>query len=127
MCSRVGSNGGRRGLRAGRLTNHRSALTMDRQARMRSLVDENIGFVERTLRGAGVPAAELDDEIQRTFITVARRLGDVQPGAERSFLFQVAVNLAAHARRKLARRREVLSDQLPEGLHALGTPEDLVD
>jgi RNA polymerase sigma-70 factor (ECF subfamily) len=100
---------------------------MDIQTRMRAMVDEHLGFVERTLRGAGVPAAELDDEIQRTFIIVARRLGDVQPGAERSFLFQVAVNLAAHARRKLARRREVLSDRLPDGIHALGTPEDLVD
>ena len=54
-----------------------------------------------------MPPSELDDEVQRTFITVARRIADVRAGAERSFLFQVAINMAAHARRDLARRREV--------------------
>src|SRR5580765_5500917 len=83
-------------------------------ARMRSMVDEHFRFVARTLRREGVPLSDLDDEIQRTFIIVAGKLGDVQHGAERSFLFRVAVNTAAHARRTLARRREVLQDRMPE-------------
>jgi RNA polymerase sigma-70 factor (ECF subfamily) len=98
---------------------------MDREVRIRWMVDEYIGFVARTLRKAGVPAADLDDEIQRTFITVSRRLDDVDLGAERSFLFQVAVNLASHSRRKMARRREVLDDSPPERVDALSTPEHL--
>jgi RNA polymerase sigma-70 factor (ECF subfamily) len=89
------------------------------------MVDEYVDFVARTLLKGGVPQAELDDEIQRTFITVARRLDDVDLGAERSFLFQVAVNLASHSRRKLARRREVLEDSPPERIEALATPEHL--
>lgn len=97
----------------------------DRQARIRWMVDEYLDFVARTLRKAGVPAADLDDEVQRTFITVARRLDDVDLGAERSFLFQVAINLASHSRRKLARRREVLDDRLPERVEAYATPEHL--
>lgn len=99
---------------------------MDDPSRMRLLVDEHYGFVERTLRKAGVPPSELDDEVQRTFITLARRIADVRLGAERSFLFQVAINTAAHARRDLARRREVLpGDLTPERIEALATPEYL--
>jgi RNA polymerase sigma-70 factor (ECF subfamily) len=99
----------------------------DPQRRIRAMVDEHVGFVARTLTRAGVPSSELDDEIQRTFIVVSRRLDDVENGAERSFLFQVAVNLASHARRKLARRREILEDQPPERIEALATPEHLTD
>ena len=99
---------------------------MDNQSRIRWMVDEHFDFVARTLRKAGVPPSELDDEVQRTFITVARRIDDVDLGAERSFLFQVAVNTAAHARRDLARRREVLpGDLTPERIEALATPEYL--
>jgi RNA polymerase sigma-70 factor, ECF subfamily len=99
----------------------------DKQARIRWMVDEYIDFVGRTLRKAGVPPSELDDEVQRTFITVARRIDDVDLGAERSFLYQVAVNLASHSRRKLARRREVLDDHLPERVEVHATPEHLTD
>ena len=97
----------------------------EQQARIRWMVDEYVDFVARTLLKGGVPHADVDDEIQRTFITVARRLDDVDLGAERSFLFQVAVNLASHSRRKLARRREVLEDSPPERVEALATPEHL--
>jgi RNA polymerase sigma-70 factor (ECF subfamily) len=74
-----------------------------------------------------VPQSELDDEIQRTFIAVSRRLEDVQLGSERSFVFQVAVNMASHARRNLARRREVCTDELPDEIHVQATPENLTE
>ena len=95
----------------------------DLQTRMRSIVREHVGFVTRVLDKAGVPQADLDDAIQRTFIIVTRRLDDVHAGAEKSFLYQVAVNVAAHARRNLARRREVSSDQLNDQVLAHTTPE----
>jgi len=94
---------------------------------VRALVDEHVRFVTHTLRKAGVPGSDLDDEIQRTFIAVAGRLDDVKPGAERSFLFQVAINMAAHARRRLARRREVFNDSAPERIEAYATPERLTE
>jgi RNA polymerase sigma-70 factor (ECF subfamily) len=94
-------------------------------SRMRAMVEDNILFVTRTLKKAGVPPSELDDEVQRTFLVAARRLDDVQLGAERSFLYQVALNTAAHLRRKLARRREVTEEQMPERIEALATPEHL--
>ena len=99
----------------------------ERQARMRSIVQEHVGFVARVLEKAGVPHAEVDDGIQRTFITVTRRLDDVQLGSEKSFVFQVAINVAAHARRNLARRREVFGDQLDDMIHAPTTPEQIAE
>lgn len=102
-------------------------VTSDRHARIRGLVEEHIELVTRTLRNAGVPPADLDDEVQRTFIIAVRRLDDVQPGAERAFLCQVALNLAWHARRSFARRREIPSDQLPEPVETRATPEELFD
>jgi RNA polymerase sigma-70 factor (ECF subfamily) len=98
-----------------------------RDARLRGMVDRYVDFVARVLRNAGTPDAEIDDEVQRTFITAARRLDDVRPGAEKGFLFKIALNLAAHARRTLARRREVLAEEAPERNETFPTPEQLTD
>ena len=95
--------------------------------RVRAFVDSHIAFVTRVLRRAGTPRAEIDDEVQRTFIVATRRLDDIHPSAERSFLFRTALNLAAHAKRKVARRREVDSDQAAEQVERLATPEALTD
>lgn len=102
-------------------------LPSDRHARLRTMVDEHLKTVARTLRRAGVPSSDLDDEIQRTFMVAASRIDDVQVGSERSFLIQVAQNLASHARRKMARRREVMDGNLPERIEAVATPEFLAD
>jgi RNA polymerase sigma-70 factor, ECF subfamily len=102
------------------------AQALERESRLRRMVDEHIDFVARVLRNAGTPVAEIDDEVQRTFITVARRLDDVRIGSEKSFLLQTALNVAAHARRTAARRREVSADEAPE-LVDLSTPEQLAD
>jgi len=104
-----------------------SGTAMNREARLRWMVDEHIDFVARVLRNAGTPLSEMDDEVQRTFITAARRLDDVRPGAERSFLLQTALHVAAHARRTAARRREVLSEESPELIDPAQTPEQLAD
>lgn len=92
---------------------------------MRAMVDQHMDFVTRTLRRAGVPQAELDDEVQRTFIIVADRLERIEPGAEKAYLYQVASNVAWHARRGIARRREVLAEDPPETVEAFETPEYL--
>jgi len=99
----------------------------DRNARLRRMVDDYVDFVARVLRNAGTPQADIDDEVQRTFITAARRLDDVRPGSEKAFLFRIALNLAAHARRTIARRREVRADEAPERVDTVGTPERLTD
>src|SRR4051812_3540681 len=104
-----------------------AAAARERDTRLRGMVDRYVDFVARVLRNAGTPDAEIDDEVQRTFITAARRLDDVRPGAEKGFLFKIALNLAAHARRTLARRREVLAEEAPERNETFPTPEQLTD
>ena len=104
-----------------------AATKRARNERLRGMVDEYVDFVARVLRNAGTPQAEIDDEVQRTFIVAARRLDDVRPGAEKSFLFRIALNLAAHVRRSIARRREVLSEEPPERIESVATPEHLTD
>jgi RNA polymerase sigma-70 factor (ECF subfamily) len=99
----------------------------EREARLRGMVDDHLDFVARVLRNAGTPQADVDDEVQRTFIIAARRLDDVRPGAEKGFLFRIALNLAAHVRRTMARRREVSGDEAPERVEAFATPEQLTD
>jgi RNA polymerase sigma-70 factor (ECF subfamily) len=92
---------------------------------MSALVREYVGLVAHTLAREGVFGPDVDDEIQRTFIAASTRLNDVRPGAEGSFLCQVARNIAAHARRTHARRRETPSDTPPELRDDCGTPEDV--
>jgi RNA polymerase sigma-70 factor, ECF subfamily len=58
--------------------------------------------VWRLLRRFGVPPSQLDDAAQEVFWVAVRRLGDVQPGRERAFLYGVALRIASN----LHRRRE---------------------
>ena len=104
-----------------------TTIAAERSARLRRMVDDHIDFVARVLRNAGTPLTEIDDEVQRTFITAARRIDDVRIGSERGFLLQTALHQAAHARRTAARRREVLVGEVPEVPGYVATPEDLSD
>lgn len=97
------------------------------QARLRWIVDTHIDFVARVLRNAGTPEPEIDDDVQRTFIIVARRLQDVRPGSEKSFLLKTALYVAAHARRTVARRREVPTEITAEIVDSAAGPEHLID
>jgi len=96
-----------------------------RDARLRQLVDDYVGLVARVLRNAGTAEADIDDDVQRVFIALANRLDDVRVGAEKSFLIQTAFNMAAHARRTAARRREIVTDQPPERIDAFAGPEEM--
>ncbi len=104
-----------------------SPRTSLREMRVRGMVDRYLDFVVRVLRSAGTPVTEIQDDVQRTFIAAARRLDDVHPGAEAKFLLQVALRVAAHSRRSMARRREVSDDQLPERMDSLAMPDQLTD
>lgn len=106
-----------------------SAVTRanERETRLRGLVDRYVDFVARVLRNAGTPEAEIDDDVQRTFIAVSNRLDDVRPDAEKSFLLQTALRMAAHARRTLARRREVHDSDAQLRLQGPLHPEQMLD
>ena len=104
-----------------------ASAARDQEARLRDIVESHIDFVARVLRNAGSPSAEIDDDVQRTFIIAARKLEDVRPGAEKSFILRVALNVAAHARRTLARRREVTVEPTLEMADAAASPEQIAD
>ena len=68
----------------------------ERELRLRQLVDSHVPLVARILRNAGTADADIDDDVQRVFITLSNRLDDVRVGAEKSFLVQTALHMAAH-------------------------------
>ena len=102
-----------------------SCRQADRQRRVRALICDHTAFVTRILRGGGVAQSDVADEVQRTFISAARRIDDIRPGAERGFLFSVATKVAAHARRAYARRPEILSGVVPESVEVRRGPEEV--
>ncbi len=99
----------------------------ERESRLRQLVDKHVGHVARILRNAGTSEADIDDDVQRVFIALSNRLDDVRVGAEKSFLFQTALHMAAHSRRTAARRREILTDRTPEMVDSFAGPEEMAN
>lgn len=67
--------------------------------RFEAMYEEHFGFVWRTLRRLGLPAAAAEDAAQDTFVIFHRKLGDVRPGAAKSFLFGIARRVASDHRR----------------------------
>jgi RNA polymerase sigma-70 factor (ECF subfamily) len=70
------------------------------------LVRDNYAFVWRLLRRLGLPVGDADDAAQQVFLSVAKKMGAIQPGRERAFLYGVALHIAKRARRSVGRRRE---------------------
>jgi RNA polymerase sigma-70 factor, ECF subfamily len=79
------------------------------EARLRAAFEREFAFVWRSLRRLGVAEAQLRDASQQVWIVVARRLEEIEPEAERSFLFGTALRVAAEVRRSAARRREAVA------------------
>jgi RNA polymerase sigma-70 factor, ECF subfamily len=78
----------------------------ERDARLAEMVDGHFELVWRLVRRLGVPASDADDAAQQVFMIATRRLQDIVPGRERTFLYGAAIRVAANARRGRRRRRE---------------------
>jgi RNA polymerase sigma-70 factor, ECF subfamily len=74
--------------------------------RLRASVGAHLGAVWRVLRRHGVPAGDADDAAQKVFLVLSRKMSDVAPGRELSFLLRTAVHVASDVRRTRRRRRE---------------------
>lgn len=74
---------------------------------IRSLFDAHAPFVWRVLARAGVRDADLQDALQETFVVVAQKLdqldAEIRPT---TWLYGIAVRVAANQRRKARRKRE---------------------
>jgi RNA polymerase sigma-70 factor (ECF subfamily) len=95
--------------------------------RLEALVRRELGPVWRLLRRMGLESSEADDATQQVFIVAARRLGDIAPERERSFLFSTAVHVGQKAHRKRTRLRETDDDALDELRDSVPGIDELLD
>lgn len=95
--------------------------------RLSALMRDGFDAVWRLLRRLGLPADAADDAAQEVFLVAARRLGEITPGSERSFLYGAALRIAQTARRRLSRdaQRHVQLDDTR--IAATPTPEAALD
>ncbi len=95
--------------------------------RVTALVKAHFDFVWRVVRRFGVPESAADDAAQQVFMVLARRIADVDLGAERTFLFRTALNVAGDAARARARNRERTEDGIDAAVDPHPNPEDKLD
>ena len=95
-------------------------------ARITAVVRTNHDFIWRLLRRLGIPEANVDDATQQVFCVAARRIDEIAPGSERSFLFGTAVRVASDDRRS-AHHREQPDGELDRHMSPGPDPEDLAE
>ncbi|HKO51060.1 MAG TPA: sigma-70 family RNA polymerase sigma factor [Polyangiaceae bacterium] len=83
--------------------------TTEQALDLRALFTTHYGSIWRLLRRLGVHRAQLDDASQEVFWVAARRASDIRAGSEHSFLYGVALRVAAQEARK-QRASEPLAD-----------------
>jgi RNA polymerase sigma-70 factor, ECF subfamily len=96
--------------------------------RFRSLVDAQYDFVWRSLRRLGVAEEGVDDAAQQVFLVLSKKIADLAPGCERTFLFRTAMGVAANARRsaRLRGRETPDAEKIAGCTDETLTPEELV-
>jgi RNA polymerase sigma-70 factor, ECF subfamily len=92
--------------------------------RARSMVTDHFDFVWRLLRRLGVPPADVDDAAQQVFIVGTRRLADILPGNERTFLYGTALRMASTIRRNSRRRERFIQSVQTEPEAFCRSPHD---
>jgi RNA polymerase sigma-70 factor (ECF subfamily) len=97
-------------------------------ARVRTVVERHYDFVWRTLQYLGLSEANAEDAGQQVMCVLARRIGEIEPGAETSFLFSTTMRIASEWRRS-ARRRPPASDvvDLEALVDATPAPDELLE
>jgi len=96
--------------------------------RVRAAVREHQDLVWRSLRRLGVPEAAAEDAAQQVFGVFARRIDEVEPGKEKTFLFGVAIRVAHAARREQGRLRETSDEETLAALPSSdASPEQALD
>lgn len=95
------------------------------EERVRREIAPHLPAVWRFVRRLGVPRDDVDDLVQEALLLVVRRLDDVRPGSERSFLFGSAYRLASDARRKGARRATIVCAEGTEHRDAPSLAKDV--
>jgi len=76
---------------------------------------DHVATLWRIVARMGVPSHQVDDVLQETFITAARRSADIERGRERAFLIATATRLCANYRQRAHVRREVSDGEALDG------------
>jgi len=85
---------------------------------------EHLPFVFRALRRLGVAAGDIDDVCQEVFVVVMRKLAEFEGRSQlRTWIYGICVRSASDYRKRAPRRREVLTDEVPEGVTGKGPHE----
>jgi len=95
-------------------------------ARLRHLVQAHLSFVWRSLRRFGVMEADVDDAAQEVFLVISKRLEEIPPEKEKSFMYATAVRVAANLRRSKKRRAAAYERfEVAPATEAQATPESI--
>jgi len=78
----------------------RSVAASPQRMELRALFETHYPSIWRLLRRLGVRHARVDDAAQEVFWVAARRLSDIEPGREHSFLYGVALRVASQEVRR---------------------------
>ena len=114
--------------REGSVVSARPSKVVSEAERFRALVDAHFEFVWRSVRRLGVPTADADDAAQEVFVVAARKLGSVETGREKAFLFGTAVRVASTRRRTRRRHPEDPAETLDARPHeGEASPEERVE
>lgn len=93
-----------------------------------AVVAEHGPYVWRVLRRLGVRESDIDDVWQETFIVVHRKLGGFEGRSSlRTWLSAIAVRVASDYRNRAHRRREQISDDVPDDPCDASQHDELVD
>src|SRR5688572_24044280 len=88
----------------------RSRMQLEQRARLVrfvQLAERYAREVRWVCRRYGVGLGDVDDVVQRVFLTIYATLDRIEPSAERAFVVAVARREVGHLRRTYARRAEV--------------------
>ncbi len=96
-------------------------------ARVRRLVHSHFDDLWRFARRLGVLEVDIDDVLQDVIVITSKRLGEIAPSRERSFLFGTTFRVASERRRRREGRREVGTEALTESEHPGLAPDALLD
>lgn len=100
----------------------------DGQPSLRLLFEQHYASVARLLRRFGVPETQVDDAAQEVFWVAARRLADILPGKETTFLYGVALRVALNeARRKRSSPPLLDIDEASSLIDGAPSPEERLD
>ena len=101
------------------LPNHPSLAVTAKAPTLTEIHDSHADFVWRSLQRLGVPQADLEDALQEVFLVVHKRLKSFDHSSRiTTWLFGIALRVAAAQRRRAHRRYEQASDAVFEATDA---------